>query len=202
MTRPSSQETVSLDVDRPVWGRFFTVAPLVVIGTREGDGYDLAPKHMATPLGWSNYFGFVCTEEHATYRNAAREGAFSVSFPVPGAAVASSLTAAPRCGGEDAPPDLSGLATRPTEVIDGIVLEEAYAWLECELERVVDGFGENNLVAGRVVAARVRRDALRVADGDDQALLRRSPVPAYLSPGRYAAIREADAFPFPAGFRR
>lgn len=202
MTRPESDETISLDVDRPVWDRFFTAAPLVVVGTREDDGYDLAPKHMATPLGWSNYFGFVCTEAHATYRNAIREEAFSVSFPDPAAAVPSSLTAAPRGDGEDAPPDLSALPTRPTEVIDGIVLAGAYAWLECELDRVVDGFGENSLVAGRVVAARVRRDALRIADGDDQALLRRSPVLAYLAPGRYAAIREAHPFPFPAGFRR
>lgn len=202
MTRPEPDETISLDVDRPVWDRFFTAAPLVVIGTREGDGYDLAPKHMATPLGWSNYFGFVCTAAHATYRNALREEAFSVSFPDPGAAVPSSLTAAPRCGGEDAPPDLSALPTRSTEVIDGIVLAGAYAWLECELDRVVDGFGENSLVTGRIVAARVRRDALRMADGDDQALLQRSPVLAYLAPGRYAAIHEADAFPFPAGFRR
>jgi hypothetical protein len=43
-------DLVALDTARPVWDRFFTVAPLVVIGTREPDGgYDLAPKHMVTP---------------------------------------------------------------------------------------------------------------------------------------------------------
>lgn len=202
MTRPNPEEQVALDVDHPVWDRFFTVAPLVVVGTREEEGHDLAPKHMATPLGWSNYFGFVCTEEHATYRNARREGTFSVSFPRPGAEVVSSLTAAPRCRGDEGPLDLEALATAPAEEIDALVLRDAYAWLECELDRVVDGFGENSLVAGRIVAARVSRDALRIADGDDQALLRRAPVLAYLAPGRYTEIHDAHAFPFPAGFRR
>lgn len=148
MTRPRSDDIVALDVEHPVWDRFFTVAPLVVIGTREPDGHDLTQKHMATPLGWSNYFGFVCTEAHATYRNAVREGAFSVSFLEVGAAVVSSLA------------------------------------------------------AGRIVAARVDRGALRLSEGDDQALLRRSPLLAYLAPGRYAEIRDSQAFPFPAGFRR
>jgi len=60
---------VSLDPDQPVWERFFSVSPLIVVGTRDEDGsYDLAPKHMATPLGWDNYFGFVCTPRHHTYR--------------------------------------------------------------------------------------------------------------------------------------
>lgn len=202
MTRPSPEDRVELDVDHPVWDRFFTVAPLVVIGTREESGYDLAPKHMATPLGWSNFFGFVCTRAHATYRNAVREGAFSVSFPRTEATVVSSLTAAPRCGGDGGPADLSGLPTLPAEAIDAVLLEDAYAWLECELDRAVDGFGENSLVAGRIVAARVDRDALRLREGDDQELLRRSPLLAYLAPGRFAEIGESRSFPFPAGFRR
>jgi len=51
---------VSLDPSRPIWERFFTVAPLVIIGSRDESGaIDLAPKHMATPLSWQNYFGFV-----------------------------------------------------------------------------------------------------------------------------------------------
>lgn len=202
MSRPRTDDHVALDVEHPVWDRFFTVSPLVVIGTREEEGYDLAPKHMAVPLGWSNYFGFVCTERHATYRNASREEAFSVSFPRPDAAVVSSLAAAPRCCGEGGPSDLRRLPTLPTQAIDAVVLEDAYAWLECELDRIVDGFGENSLVAGRVVAARVRRDALRVWEGDDQELIRRSPLLAFLAPGRYSEIRDSDAFPFPAGFRR
>lgn len=36
------------------------VAPLVIIGSREPDGgFDLAPKHMAMPVGWQNYYCFA-----------------------------------------------------------------------------------------------------------------------------------------------
>jgi len=38
-----SGETVELSLDYPFWGRFFTVAPLVVVGTVEGSGFNLAP---------------------------------------------------------------------------------------------------------------------------------------------------------------
>ncbi|MEO1480000.1 MAG: flavin reductase, partial [Bacteroidota bacterium] len=77
---------------------------------------------------------------------------------------------------------------------------------ECELERVVDGFGANSLIAGRVVAARVAEDALRGHDVDghpidDWTLLRTSPLLAYLSPGRYAEIQGTEAFPHPGGAR-
>jgi hypothetical protein len=44
---------VPLATDRPIWDRFFTVAPLVIVGSKEEDDrYNLAPKHMAMPLGW------------------------------------------------------------------------------------------------------------------------------------------------------
>ena len=31
----------TLDTDHPIWERFFTVAPLVLVGTREHDGQPL-----------------------------------------------------------------------------------------------------------------------------------------------------------------
>jgi len=97
----TSPRLVELDVRAPVWDRFFTVAPLVLVGTREPDGrFDLAPKHMVLPLGWQNYFGFVCTPRHATYFNAWRERAFTVSFPRPDQLVEASLAASGRCDDE------------------------------------------------------------------------------------------------------
>ena len=70
---------IELDISEPVWDRFFWVAPLVLVGTREPDGsHDLAPKHMAIPMGWQNYFGFVCTPSHHTYSNVQRSGVFTV----------------------------------------------------------------------------------------------------------------------------
>lgn len=195
-------ELVSLEMDHPIWDRFFTVAPLVVIGTRERDGkYDLAPKHMATPLGWENYFGFVCTPEHGTYQNILRENVFTVSFPTADSVVLTSLAASPRCD-NDSKPSLAALPTFAAESIDGRFLREAALFFECRLDRIVDGFGINSLIAGRIIAAHLSPDALRSMDVDDQDTLAASPLLAYVSPGRYAVINQSQSFPFPAGFQR
>jgi flavin reductase (DIM6/NTAB) family NADH-FMN oxidoreductase RutF len=194
---------VPLDVHEPLWERVFVVAPLVVIGTREGDGFDLAPKHMALPMGWENYFGFVCTPRHGTYHNVVAARAFTVSYPTPEQVAMTSLTASPRQPGPGPEqPVLSALPTIPARQVDGVFLDGAYLMLECELDRVVDDIGANSLIIGRVVAAYARRDALRVSDGDDQRLLANHPLLAYLHPGRYAEIGDTMAFPFPAHFQR
>jgi flavin reductase (DIM6/NTAB) family NADH-FMN oxidoreductase RutF len=195
---------VRLDTSLPVWERVFTVSPLVVVGTREGDGYDLAPKHMAMPLGFEGYFGFVCTPAHGTYRNVQVEGAFTVSYPGPEQIVVTGLSAAPRegVGVEARRPGLDSLPTRPAEKVEGRVLRDALLVLECELERVIDGFGDDSLIVGRIVAARARADALRASEVDDEKVVRRAPLLAYLSPGRFTPISESRTFPFPAGFQR
>jgi flavin reductase (DIM6/NTAB) family NADH-FMN oxidoreductase RutF len=194
---------LSLDLEEPIWERVFLVAPLVVVGTKEGEGFDLAPKHMALPLGWDNYFGFVCSRTHRTYHNAIAARAFTVSFPRPDQVPVASLTASPReRGAEDEQPVLRALPTVPARRVAGVLLDGAYLTLECELDRVVDDIGRNSLIVGRIVAASVLRDALRVSDGDDQRLIADHPLLAYLHPGRYAAIAETLAFPFPANFER
>ncbi len=193
---------ITLDTEQPVWSHFFTVAPLVVIGTREENGYNLAPKHMAMPMGWRNYFGFVCTPHHRTYHNAKHSGAFTVSFPRPTQVVLASLAASARCDAPGTKPGLAALPTAPAEVVDGVCLEDAYICLECELDRVVDGLGENSLLIGRVVGARVDEEALRVSEGDDQQLVHRAPLIVYLQPERYAVVDESFAFPFPVNFQR
>ena len=88
---------VELDVAGSIWERFYTVHPLVLIGTREEDGSaDLAPKHLAMPMSWQNHFGFVCTPAHGTYRNIQRTGQFAVTFVRPTQTVLASLSASPR----------------------------------------------------------------------------------------------------------
>lgn len=64
-------------------------------------GYDMAPKHMARGLGRGNYFGFVCTPRHATYHNAKREGAFTVTYPRPTQVLQASFSATSREGGAE-----------------------------------------------------------------------------------------------------
>ncbi len=197
-----AREMVELDPAVPVWERVFTVAPLVVIGTKEGEGWDLAPKHMAMPLGWEGYFGFACTPSHGTYQNVRRHGHFTVSFPGPEQVIVASLAAAPRCAEGEATPGLPSLPTLPATSIPGRVLRDAHLVLECELDRVVDGFGSASLIAGRIVAARAHPEAMRMTGVEDEEIVRRAPLLAYLSPGRFAEVSESQAFPFPAGFQR
>ena len=195
-------ELVQLEMDGPIWDRVFTVAPLVVVGTREPDGgYDLAPKHMCTPLAWENFFGFVCTPSHGTYSNIQREKVFTVSFPNPDQVLLASLAAAPRCD-DSTKPALGALPTVLASAIDGVFLEDAYLFLECELDRIIDGFAENSLIAGRIIAAHVAAAAMRGNDVDDQEVLLRSPLLAYLSPGRYTTVDHSFSFPFPAGMKK
>ena len=196
-----SRELVELDVGQPIWDRFFWVAPLVLIGTREPDGgHDLAPKHMVTPLGWQNYFGFVCTPRHGTYGNAQRTGVFTVTYPRPEQLVTTSLAASPRQG--RGKPALSVLPVFPAATVDGVLVEGGYLFLECELDRIVDGFGENALIVGRVVAARAEEAVLRGNDRADEQIMRDAPVLAYLNPGRFASVRDTLSFPFPSGMRK
>jgi len=196
------QRLIELDIDQPVWERFFWVAPLVLIGTRESDGtHDLAPKHMAMPIGWQNYFGFVCTPRHHTYSNIRRDGVFTVSYPRPDQLVLTSLAASPRCG-EENKPVLSILPVFPAEKVDGVLVKGGYMFLECELDRIIDDFGVNSLIIGRIVAARVAEDSQRMHEGGDQALIFNSPLLAYIHPGRFTRIEETLTFPFPAGMKK
>lgn len=193
---------VGLDVRHPVWDRLFLVAPLVVVGTKEpGDGYDLAPKHMAMPVSWENWFGFVCAPSHATYANAVREGAFTVSVPGPDRLLEASLAAGPRYASEGKPA-IAVLPTVPARRVDGLLLDGSYLHLECELDRTVEGLGANSLVIGRVVAAAVAEIALRSPDRDDADLLRAAPPLVYLPPGRIGVPAETRSFPFPQGMKR
>ncbi|PQJ35554.1 hypothetical protein BSZ35_13915 [Salinibacter sp. 10B] len=207
MAPPSETDIVQLDPEQPFWERFYMVAPLVIIGTRndDEDTYNLAPKHMAAPMGWDNYFGFVCTPKHKTYRNAVRHGTYTVSYPKPSQVVLASLAAAPRVGPPDGPrrkPSLDQLPTFPATEVDGVFLNDGYLFLECELDRRVDDLGENSLLIGKVKAVHVDKTALRVSEKEEDAVLRDNPLLAYLPPDRYATIKDSNIFPFPAGFEK
>mgnify|MGYP001812110048 FL=1 len=116
---------VELATSEPIWDRFFTVAPLVLVGTIDPDGsLDLAPKHMVTPMGWQNYFGFVCAPTHSTCGNIQRTGEFTVSFPRPSQVLFSSLAASPRQAGGDKPV-LDYFKTFPASHVEGRFIEDA-----------------------------------------------------------------------------
>ncbi len=193
---------VRLDTDEPIWERFYTVFPLVVVGTREADGSDdLAPKHLAIPMSWKNHFGFVCTPSHHTYQNIQRGGQFAVSYMRPDQTVLASLAASPRCE-DGSKPITQALPTINAEQVNAPLVEGAYLYLECELDQIVDNLGDNSLIIGRIVGVQVAEDALRSSDQDDEDLLMSAPLLAYLYPGRFSTIANTTQLPFPAGFKR
>lgn len=191
---------VELAVGPGLWERAFVVAPLVLIATKEGDGHDVAPKHMAMPLGWDGYYCFACSPTHGTYRNLLAHPQFTVSFPRHDQVVQSGLSAGGRLEG-GTKPTLAAVPTFPARVVDGRLVEGCALYLECELERILDGFGRNSLVVGRVVAAAAPHELLRGHDVDDADLIHRGGLLAYLAPGRFAVVRDSLSFPFPADFR-
>jgi len=202
MGETTTSALIELDTSSSIWESFFTVFPLVVIGTREADGSDdLAPKHMAMPMSWENHFGFVCTPRHNTYQNIQRDRQFSVTYMRPSQTVLASLAATPRCE-DGSKPITQALPTFAAETINAAFVQDGYLFLECELEQMVDELGENSLIIGRIISARVAEDALRSSDQDDEDLVYSAPLLAYLYPGRFAEITNSNQLPFPAGFKR
>lgn len=202
MQTDDSDKLIPLPIDRPIWDRFFGVYPLIIVGSKEEDGrHNLAPKHLAMPLGWENYYCFVCSPRHTTYHNIRRHGAFTVSYPRPTEVLLASMAAAPRC--EDlSKPSLLVLPTFPAQQVDGVLVKGCSLYLECTLHSIQDGFGPNSLIIGNVVAAAACEAALRADELDEGEQIYRSPLLAYVSPGRFAEIRQTSAFPFPKGFSR
>jgi flavin reductase (DIM6/NTAB) family NADH-FMN oxidoreductase RutF len=197
-----TQDLIELDTSSSIWESFYTVFPLVVIGTREADGSDdLAPKHLAMPMSWNNHFGFVCTPRHNTYQNIQRDRQFTVTYMRPSQTVLASLAATPRC--EDGSKPITGsLPTFEAETVNAVFVEDGYLFLECELLQIIDDLGDNSLILGRIQKAKVAEDALRSSDQDDEDLVYNAPLLAYLYPGRFSEIRDSNQLPFPAGFKR
>ncbi len=195
-------DLIELDTSSSIWESFFTVFPLVIIGTREADGSDdLAPKHLAIPMSWDNHFGFVCTPRHNTYHNIQRDRQFTVTYMRPSQAVLASLAATPRCE-DGSKPITDSLPTFEAESVNAVFVEDGYLFLECELQQMVDDLGDNSLILGRIVKARVAEDAFRSYDQDDEDLIYNSPLLAYLYPGRFTSISDSNQLPLPAGFKR
>ena len=195
---------IKISVDEEMWNRIYTVHSLVIIGSKEPDGsFNMAPKHMAMPMGFSKYFGFIGTPRKSTYRNVEREKVFTVSFPRPDQVVISSLSASRR-EKDDSKPILKKIPMTDATEIEGKFLENSYFNLECKLSQFLGKFGEWELVIGEVVAAYVNEDAIRreSKNFDGAQLVYDSPLLAYLHPDRFSKIRKSNAFPFPEDFKR
>ena len=179
-----------------------TVHPLIIVGTVDQNGeIDFAPKHMAFPLGWKNHYGFVCTPNHKTYQNIKETGEFTVTFPSPEQVVLTSMTASPRCE-DNTKPVLSNLSKIEARKVNGFFIEDGYLFLECKLLKIIDGFGDNSLILGEIVAADAKRGIMKLPSVDENESIYLNPQLVYISPGRYAVIKESHAFPFPENFKK
>lgn len=188
--------------DESVFERAFAAYSVVLVGTKEPEtDYNLAPKHMVTPLGWSGYYGFACSPDHGTSQNIKRTEEFTISYPRPDQIVSISLSAETR-DSNDEKPALEALETLEAPTIDAPFVAEGYIYLECKLKKIVDDLGENNFIIGEIVNKYVHEDALRQPDRDDADLIKENPILAYLHPERYTEIEYSQAFPFPKKFKK
>lgn len=179
------------------------MAPLVVIGSKEEEGFDLAPKHMATPLGFSDFFGFVCTPRHKTYHNIKKNLRFSVSFVKPDQVLLSSLAAIPRCAVNSFSKDITNqIPTVISEKGTSIFLQDAYVMLDCVLHKIIDGFDDYSLITGRIEQAMVHKNYKIVSDEGHQKQIYDHPLLAYIAQGRFASIKETLSYPYPKDFKR
>lgn len=204
MTESGNENRVQVEIDEDLWNKCYTVNSLVIIGSKEKDGsYNLAPKHMAMPLGFSQYFGFMGTPRKTTYQNVKREGTFTVSFPNPDQIVLSSL-AATRREDDQSKVVIDKIPTIAAKSIEGILLEGAYFQLECKLSDILGKFGEWELIVGEVLAAYIDPKSIRKSTEDSGSgqLINNSPLLAYLHPDRFSTIKESNHFPLPKNFNR
>lgn len=199
----SHDKYTPLDTSFPIWDQVFTVAPLVVIGTKEGEDYDLAPKHMVTPVSFDNFFGFVCTPDHATYHNIKNTGYFTVSYPIPDKVILASLSAMRRCENITKSKQIvEVLPTIKAKTMDALMVADSYLYLECELYKIVDGFGPNSFITGKITRAVANTNYIRISELDEQEQIIKNPLLVYIANGRFAKIEQTYNFPFPKDFKR
>ncbi len=204
MSSNKEEERTEVPLDQDLWNRFYTVNSLVIIGSKEADGnYNLAPKHMAMPMGFSKYFGFIGTPRKTTYQNVKREGVFTVSYPRPDQVILSSLSASQRST-DHSKAVIKEIPTEQAKKMDGQFLQNAYLQLECRLSEILGKFGEWELIVGEVIAAYADPEVLRKSgeDSNDGQLIYEHPLLGYLHPDRFSIIKESNRFPFPKDFKR
>ena len=203
MEKIQEERLAHLSIEQSLWDQVFTVAPLVVVGTREGEKYDLAPKHMVCPVGFGPYFAFVCTHRHATFHNIMATGEFTVSFPKPDQLVFTSLSASPRsdsCSKSDMV--LDALPVSKALNMDVPVIDGAYLYLECRSPKILEGFEDYAIITGKIVAAYADSDYALGSERDEQEQLQQNPLLVYVAPGRFAKVSQTFNFPFPKDFKR
>jgi len=197
------KDFINLNVKESIWEHFYTVAPLVVVGSKEKNGFDLAPKHMVTPIGFSDYIGFVCTPRHTTYHNILKTKRFTLSFVKPDQILLSSIAAIPRCSVDSFPMDITdNIPTISTQEGENIFIADSYVLMDCDLHKIIDGFDDYSIITGKIKSAMVHKDYKVVSDEGQQELIYENPLLAYVAQGRFASIKKTMKYPYPKDFQR
>lgn len=53
---------------------------------------------------------------------------------------------------------VASLPTVKATAIDALFIENSYLYLECELFKIIDGFGEHSFITGKIKSAFVHKD--------------------------------------------
>ena len=92
---------------------------------------------------------------------------FTVSYPRPDQVLLGSLSAAPRCDGGQKERSLTAVPTIPSGESGRCAGRGFLLFLECALERIIDGSSVDGLIVGKVVAVAVLKMALSREDRDE-----------------------------------
>lgn len=177
--------------------RFFRPTSLVLVTTLSPLGVgNVAPKTQVMPVGRKGYWAFACCDRHHTYQNVARQGEFVINIPGPELIEQVSQAAAEFPPGTD---EISGagLTAIASRVVGVPSIAECRVHLEFKNYQILDGFGEESLVIGEVVAVTVDEEAVDAG----VEILEGHPLLVYVYPGHYTGIKKAEKFVFPRNYK-
>ncbi len=177
--------------------RFFRPANLVLVTTLSPNGVvNVAPKTQAMPIGRKGYWAFACCARHHTYQNIEHQGEFVINFPGPGLIERVAQTA------RDVPPGTdeikeAGLTAMEARRVKVPVVAECGVNVECRRHQVIDGYGDESLIVGEVVAVTI--DEVLVDAGVET--LHTFPLLVYVYPDHYAVVDRVERFRFPEDYK-
>jgi len=177
--------------------QFFRSANLVLVTTLASSGVpNVAPKTQVMPVGRKGYWAFACCDRHHTYQNVIQQGEFVINFPGPELIEQVSQAAREFPPGTDEISE-AGLTAMGSQEVRVPSIAECRVHLECKRYQVIDGYGEESLIVGEVVAVTVDEE---LVDAGAE-LLEEYPLLVYVYPGHYTGIEHVKRFRFPRNYK-
>jgi len=188
---------VSLELERYVGAFFPLPSAVALITTVSPSGVvNVAPKTQVMPVGRHNYWGFACCKQHHTYTNVVEQGEFVVNMP--GLELIGKISDASQEFPEGTDELAAiGLCRFPSLQVRVPSITECGVHIECVRHTVLDAFGGDSLIIGRVVAARVDSELMLAP----QHTMSKKPLLVYVHPNHYTIIRDFAPFAFPPNYK-